>query len=95
MKDVWYDKSLHVHVYACEVDYVHPDLSAQERCQAHQRGCLTTINSITACIKGIVPPHRPPNRDVPLASTNNPGCGVMVCGVMVCGGIVYMMWSVV
>ena len=31
MKDVRYDKSLHVHVCAYEVDYAHPDLSTEER----------------------------------------------------------------
>ena len=53
----------------------HPDLSTQEKCQhtqAHPRGGPTTINTIAACNKGIVPPHCSPSRDVPLASTNNP-----------------------
>ena len=40
--------------------------------QPHPRGHPTRISSITASIKRLVPPHHSPNRDVPLASTNNP-----------------------
>ena len=39
--------------------------------QPHPRGRPTRISSITISIKGIVPPHHSPNRDIPLASTNN------------------------
>ena len=36
----------------------------------HKRGCPSTIDTITAIIKAIAPPHYPP--DVPVSCSNNP-----------------------
>ena len=67
------DKSSHVHVCAWKVDDESPRSVGVKHTHKHiQEVSPTTMKSITACIKGIVPQHRSPSRDVPLASTNNP-----------------------
>ena len=62
---------MYVHVKLTMFTQICQPKRGDKHTQAHPRGWPTTINSITACIKGIVLPHHSPNRDVQLASTNN------------------------